>query len=120
MCGVSARQPTSAHQESCPALLAGSAFGPEGGTRSTSEFSGAKSFKLFTTSFCVYSPVASGADSLSTADESLGGAGEMSGSDWVSRAGDGVMARSRGALGRPRKGMLREKRLADGFKEDKL
>ena len=44
----------------------------------------------------------------------------MSVSDWVSRAGDGVMARSQGTLGRPRKGMLREKRLADGFKEDRF
>jgi hypothetical protein len=41
VCVVAAvRQPTRAHQESCAA--AGSALGPEAGTRSTGEFSRAK------------------------------------------------------------------------------
>ena len=56
----------------------------------------------------------------STADRSLGGAEGVSESDRVSRVSDDVMARSRETLGRLRKGMLSEKRLADGFKEDKF
>jgi hypothetical protein len=44
VCGVAVCQPTSAHQESWAALTAGSVFGPEGGTRSTGEFSGAKAW----------------------------------------------------------------------------
>jgi hypothetical protein len=107
VCGVAVCQPTSAHQESWAALTAGSVFGPEGGTRSTGEFSVASGV--------------SGADSpLSTAGRSLDGACEVSGSDWVSLACTDAMARSRGTLGRPRKGILSEKRLADGLKEDRF
>jgi hypothetical protein len=66
-----------------------------------------------------YSPVASSLDSpLSTAGKSSDDVGEASGSVRMSVACADAMARSRGTLGRPRKGMLSEKRLVDGFKED--
>jgi len=61
--------------------------------------------------------VASGIDSaFSTA-----GNGEVTGSDRVSLACDtDAVAGSKETLGRPRKGMVSEKRLADGFKDDEF
>ena len=57
---------------------------------------------------------------LSTADDSSDEMGEASCSVRMSVACADAIARSRGSLGRPRKGMLSEKRLADGFKDDRL
>ena len=66
-----------------------------------------------------YLPVAQSLDSpLSTAGKSSDDVGEGSGSVRMSVACADAMARSSGTLGRPKKGMLSEKRLADGFKED--
>jgi hypothetical protein len=99
-------------------MAAASVFGPEGGTWSTvEELSGAGARVDFyiQSSFCENLPVASGAV------DSAAGNGEVSGSGRISLAcgADGV-ARSNGTLGRPRKGMVSEKRLADGLKEDKF
>jgi hypothetical protein len=65
---------------------------------------------------CENSPVASGVVDSAT------GNGEVSGSGRISLAACGAdsVARSNGTLGRPRKGMVSEKRLADGLKEDKF
>ena len=67
------------------------------------------------------SPVASDLDSpLSTVDDSSDETGEASCSVRMSVACADAIARSRGTLGRPRKGMLSENRLADGFKDDRF
>ena len=57
---------------------------------------------------------------LSTAVDSSDEMGGTSCSVRMSVACADAIARSRGTLGRPRKGMLSEKRLADGFKDDKF
>jgi hypothetical protein len=62
---------------------------------------------------CLISP-------LSTAAKSSDEGGEVGSSVGILVACADAMARSRGTLGRPKKGMLSEKRLADGIKEDRL
>ena len=56
----------------------------------------------------------------STATKSSDEADEAASSVRISIVCAEAMARSRGTLGRPRKGMLSEKRLAEGINEDRL
>jgi hypothetical protein len=115
-------QPTSPHQElcGCVALMEDSEFGPEGSVISKAPCWFRVVIDLGTDFLPVISTPGPSPSVLGTSPDDCSALFSVSSTLGMSAAVPVATARSRGTLGRPRNGILSEKRLAEGFKADKF